>query len=207
VTCRPGTSVLVLAIETLFCPHTPRPADEDGLPTSPVELTYARASPTFGQFNRPSGAVADRPSELSRNSSTSEDALAVMRSMAGRWDDTHIAAPLNRMGLQTGQGKSRNAKRVGALRRVLDIHAYRSAEKNGEWLTMREAAKELGVTSHVIRRLIQSQVLAAEQVVPGAPFQIKGSDLRVERVAVAIRRKATPCRAEAQTKLQMFTDT
>jgi hypothetical protein len=60
VTCRPGTSVLVLVIETQLCPHTPRPADEDGLPTSPVELTYARASPTFGQFNRPSGRVADR---------------------------------------------------------------------------------------------------------------------------------------------------
>jgi DNA invertase Pin-like site-specific DNA recombinase len=135
---------------------------------------------------------------------TSEDALAVMRSMAGRWDDTHIAASLNRMGLQTGQGKSWNAKRVGNLRRVHDIHAFRSTEKNGEWLTMREAATELGVTSHVIRRLIQSQVLTAEQVVPGAPFQIKVSDLRAERVAVAIRRKAAPCRAEAQTEFPMF---
>jgi hypothetical protein len=43
VTCRPGTSVLVLVIENLFCPHTPRPADEDGLPTSSIELTSARA--------------------------------------------------------------------------------------------------------------------------------------------------------------------
>jgi hypothetical protein len=37
------------------------------LPTSPVELTYARARPTFGQINRPSARVDDRPSELSRN--------------------------------------------------------------------------------------------------------------------------------------------
>jgi DNA invertase Pin-like site-specific DNA recombinase len=148
-----------------------------------------------------------KPKTGEHGCSTSEDALAVMRSMAGRWDDTHIAASLNRMGLQTGQGKSWNAKRVAGLRRVHDIHAYRSAEKNGEWLTMREAASKLGVTSHVIRRLIQSQVLAAEQVVPGAPFQIKVSDLRGERVAVAIRQKATPCRAEAQTELPMFPDT
>jgi excisionase family DNA binding protein len=135
---------------------------------------------------------------------TSEDALAVMRSMAGRWDDTHIAASLNRMGLQTGQGKSWNAKRVGSLRRVHDIHAYRSAEKNGEWLTMREAAEELGVTSHVIRRLIQSQGLAAEQVVPGAPFQIRMSDLKGEQVATAIQRKPSPGRASAQTELPIF---
>src|SRR5664280_2378716 len=37
---------------------------------------------------------------------TTEDALAVMRSMAGRWSDEHIAASLNRMGLPTGQGKT-----------------------------------------------------------------------------------------------------
>src|SRR5271168_3558911 len=50
-----------------FCPHTPRPADEDTCPSSPVERTYARDTPTFGPFNRPSDRVADRPSELSRN--------------------------------------------------------------------------------------------------------------------------------------------
>ncbi len=35
--------------------------------------------------------------------STSEDALEVIRSMAGRWADDNIAASLNRMGLRTGQ--------------------------------------------------------------------------------------------------------
>ena len=37
---------------------------------------------------------------------TPEEALAVMRSMAGRWSDEDIAASLNRMGMRTGQGKS-----------------------------------------------------------------------------------------------------
>ena len=54
------------------------------------------------------------------------------------------------------------------MRRVRDIHAYRSAEKDGEWLTLTEAAKHLGVSSHMIRRLIQTGVLPAEQVVRGA---------------------------------------
>ena len=57
------------------------------------------------------------------------------------------------------------------------IHAYRSAEKNGEWLTMTEAAKALGVTNHAIRRLIKAGVLQAVQVVPGAPHQIRADDL------------------------------
>ena len=60
------------------------------------------------------------------------------------------------------------------------MHAFRSAEKDGVWLTMREAAAKLGVTSHVIRRLIQDRVLPAEQVVPGAPWQIQAKDLETE---------------------------
>src|ERR1700739_2545959 len=73
---------------------------------------------------------------------TTEDALAVMRSMAGRWSDEHIAASLNRMGVPTGQGKTWTAHRCASGRPVREIHAYRSAEKGGEWLTMTAAGKD-----------------------------------------------------------------
>lgn len=137
---------------------------------------------------------------------TPEEALAVMRSMATRWSDEDIAASLNRMGMPTGQGKTWTAHRVSSLRRVHGIHAYRSAEKNGEWLTMTEVAAQLGVTNHRIRRLIKDRVLAAEQVVPGAPYQIRASDLRNERVIAAIRRTG-PCRVDLENQLAMFTGT
>ncbi|NTW03770.1 MAG: hypothetical protein HGA19_21270, partial [Oscillochloris sp.] len=52
------------------------------------------------------------------------------------------------MGMPTGQGKTWTAHRVASVRRVRGIHAYRSAEKDGAWLTMTEAAAALGVTSH-----------------------------------------------------------
>jgi hypothetical protein len=93
--------------------------------------------------------------------STSDEALAVVRSMAARWSDQDIAASLNRMGLRTGQGKTWTAHRVSSIRRVRDIHAYKSAEKDGEWLTMSDAAKLLGVTHYMIRRLINDRVLPA----------------------------------------------
>ena len=130
-----------------------------------------------------------------------------MRSMAGRWSDEHIAASLNRMGLPTGQGKTWTAKRVSSVRRVRDIHAYRSAEKDGEWLTLTEAAKHLGVSSHMIRRLIQTGVLPAEQVMRGAPHQIRATDLEADQVKTAIARKGRPCRAPGEDMLPMFTDT
>ena len=138
---------------------------------------------------------------------TSEDALVVMRSMAGRWSDEHIAATLNRMGLPTGQAKTWTAHRVSSVRRVRQIHAYRSAEKDGAWLTMSEAAAALGVSHHVIRRLIRDGVLKAEQVVSGAPWQIRASDLATDDVKAAISRKYRPCRAVSEDQLPMFTDT
>jgi excisionase family DNA binding protein len=138
---------------------------------------------------------------------TPDEALAVMRSMATRWSDEDIAASLNRMGMPTGQGKTWTAHRVSSLRRVHGIRAYRSAEKNGEWLTMSEAATTLGVSRHRIRRLIKDGILTAEQVVRGAPYQIRASDLQNDRVTAAIARTAGPCRDIQENQLAMFTDT
>ena len=135
---------------------------------------------------------------------TPDEALAVMRSMATRWSDTDIAATLNRMGMPTGQGKTWTAHRVSSVRRVNGIHAYRSAEKDGEWLTMSEAAATLKVSHHCIRRLIRNGTLAADQVVPGAPYQIRANDLQNERVIAAIARTGRPYRVAPGNQLPMF---
>jgi excisionase family DNA binding protein len=138
---------------------------------------------------------------------TPDEALAVVRSMATRWSDEDIAASLNRMGIPTGHGKTWTARRVRSMRSAKGIHAYRSAGENGDWLTMSEAATMLGVTRHRIRRLIDHGVLPAEQVVPGAPYQIRADNLRHERVAAAIGRTGRPCRIDHENQLVMFTET
>ncbi|MBX5013885.1 recombinase family protein [Rhizobium lentis] len=148
-----------------------------------------------------------KPQTGEHGCATTEDALAVMRSMAGRWSDEHIAASLNRMGMPTGQGKTWTAHRVASVRRVRAIHAYKSADKHGEWLTMTEAAAALGVTNHRIRHLIKMKMLSAEQVVRGAPYQIRVSDLASATVQAAIARKGRPCRIADTETLPMFTDT
>jgi DNA invertase Pin-like site-specific DNA recombinase len=138
---------------------------------------------------------------------TTDEAVAVIGAMATRWSDEDIAATLNRMRLPTGQGKTWTANRVSSLRRVRGISAYRSAEKNGEWLTMSEAAMKLGVSNHQIRRLIKQGILAADQVVPDAPYQIRASDLLDERVTMAIARKGRPYRTNSEKQISMFSDT
>jgi excisionase family DNA binding protein len=138
---------------------------------------------------------------------TPDEALAVMRSMATRWSDEDIAASLNRMGMRTGQGKSWTAKRVSSLRRVRGIHAYRSAEKDGEWLTMSEAAASLGVSAHAVRRLIKDGVLPAQQVVAEAPWQIRAADLQQPSVAEALAARHGPRRTDRQAELPIFPGT
>jgi len=138
---------------------------------------------------------------------TSDEALPVFGSMASRWSDQDIAATLNRMSLPTGQGTTWTAYRVSSIRRVRGINAYKSAEKDGTWLTLREAAQRCRVTSHWIRKLIKAGILRAEQVVPGAPFQILAADLATPSVVEAIGCKGRPCHLSAGKQLPMFPDT
>ena len=75
--------------------------------------------------------------------STPKQALAVMRSMAGRWSDQDIAASLNRMGMPTGQGKTWTTHRVSSLRRVRGIAIRASAwrsERCHPWRCRRTGA-------------------------------------------------------------------
>jgi DNA invertase Pin-like site-specific DNA recombinase len=138
---------------------------------------------------------------------TPEQALAVVRSMAGRWSDEEIAASLNRMGLPTGQGNTWTAYRVSSLRKAHGIHGYRTAEKNGEWLTLSEAATHLGVSHHQVRKLIKAGILTTEQVMPDAPHQIRASNLQQKTVAAALKRKGRPCRVNPENQISMFSDT
>src|SRR3546814_13923947 len=64
--------------------------------------------------------------------STPEAALAIIRPLATRWSAADIAATRNRLGMQTGQGKTWTARRVGSLRTVHRLQGNRSAKNQGE---------------------------------------------------------------------------
>lgn len=133
-----------------------------------------------------------------------DEAIAVLHRMAGHWSDEAIAATLNRMGFHTGQGNTWNASRVRSLRAIQNIRAYRCAESDGQWLTLTEAAKQRGVSHHAIRRLIKEGLLAAEQVVPGAPYQIRASDLQDEAISRSLARTNRPRRIDSNQQLSIF---
>ena len=118
---------------------------------------------------------------------TSPEARKVLLEMATKWSDEHIAATLNRMGLLTGQGNPWTAERVQGYRIKAGVPGYDSAVKDGKCLTMYEAAKQLGVSSHVIRKLITEGLLPARQLLPDAPWQILSDDLQRSDVQEALR--------------------
>jgi hypothetical protein len=146
---------------------------------------------------------APKPASGEHRKRAPEAADALIREMAGTWSDEHIAATLNRMGLRTGQGLSWSERRVGSYRRTHQIHGYASARKDGEWLTMRDAAKLLGVTNHVMYRLIEVGLLPAKQVMPDAPWQIRAEDLHTPDVKRALANRRTiqrPCRVRRESR-------
>ena len=108
--------------------------------------------------------------------------------------------------MRTGQDNTWTAGRVGSARRTKGIDGYLSADKEGDWRTMTEAASELGVTRHVIRRLIKDGVLPARHLVPGAPYQIRDSDLHTENVANALSGRKSPCHTSCPDQMSMFSD-
>lgn len=128
-----------------------------------------------------------KPRTGEHSKQASRKAHELILEMATKWPDEQIAATLNRMGLRTGQGNTWTARRVQSYRVTTGIRGYESAIKDGHCLTMCEAARNLGVTSHVIRKLIQQNLLPARQLLPDAPWQILASDLKRPEVQAAIQ--------------------
>jgi len=93
--------------------------------------------------------------------------------------DKSTAAILNRLGYKTGQEKTWNASRVAGLR---GYHKIAPFQKQDDWVTLEEAARELQVSNTVVKRLIRERILPAKQVVKFAPWIIEKKDLSLAAV-------------------------
>lgn len=105
---------------------------------------------------------------------TSTDIIAVIRELSKVCRDLTIAATLNRLGYRTGTGKTWRAHRVASVRSQYRLPNF---PKGTDWLTLSQAARQVGVSETVIKRLIGQGILPASQVVPSAPWIIQRTDL------------------------------
>jgi len=140
---------------------------------------------------------------------TSEEDLEIIRKMAVRYGDRDIARVLNKLDRRTASGKRWNADRVGTIRAKYSIAGHIYTVKDGEILTLGQAAKHLGVSPTTIKRLAANDVLQKRQLAPWAPWEISRSDLDSQRIAELVQtlRKTRKLRIEgvdSKSQQQLF---
>jgi hypothetical protein len=114
---------------------------------------------------------------------TSKTALELIEELSKVCSDQAIAALLNRLGYKTGASTT---WRVHSVHNARHIHRLTNYRKRGEWVTIQQAALELGVSQTVISRLIREQTLPATQVVATTPWIIARESLSLAAVQTEI---------------------
>ncbi len=147
---------------------------------------------------------------VSRNGSgqnrhvTDEKAIELIEELSRVCDDAAIAQVLNRLGYRTGQGNTWRVHHVQSMRHWRGLVNHR---RSGEWLSLEETARELGVSNTVIKRLIREKILPARQVVAYAPWVIDRSSLGLAAVQARVRavhqRRKLPRTVAEQHELPM----
>jgi hypothetical protein len=120
-----------------------------------------------------------------RRTCTDRQVIDLVRELAKVCDDKSMAAILNKLGYRTGAGNTWTEMRLRSLRAYHEISDHE--RKSRTWLSLREAANELGVSHRVVARLIRQRVLPAKQVVTYAPWTIKRKDLAISAVQAEVR--------------------
>jgi len=109
---------------------------------------------------------------------TDEDTISLLRRLAVHYSDDVIAGILNRQGRKTATGERFTANQVGGLRRYRNIPCCEPPAEppTGDLVTLKDAAKILGVAASTIHRWINDGFVAGEQITPGAPWRIRMTD-------------------------------
>jgi uncharacterized protein YndB with AHSA1/START domain len=127
------------------------------------------------------GAITDLTVPIKRRPPairTDEDTIDLIRRLAVHYPDAQIAAILNRQGRRTAKGLSYTASRVQGLRHHWNIACYQPHDHpaDGELMTVRDAAAELGLAPSTLHRWLNDGFIAGEHDTPGAPWRIRMTD-------------------------------
>ena len=98
-----------------------------------------------------------------------------------------LAELLNQRGLKTGYGRFWDAQRVREFLRKHQIGRYGRPTLFVGGLTMRAAARRLGICPDAVHRLIERGLLTGEQRYPGACYRIPAEALQRPEVQAAVQ--------------------
>lgn len=138
--------------------------------TVEVEITWEGGAKT-----RPQPLTLRRQGQTYRT--TDEDTVALIERLAAHYDDATIALVLANQGRRTATGLRFTKARVRQLRSARGIPAFTGggalSGDDGELVSVRQAARELGVTPPTVYRWLRDGFIVGEQLTPGAPWRIR----------------------------------
>ena len=112
------------------------------------------------------------------------DTVELVRRLARFYPDAQVATLLNDQGRRSARGLPFSASLVKALRRRHGVPAYRKPaageEEDGALLSVKEAARELGISDATLYRWVNAGILPSVRPdVSGAPLRVRmGADFR-----------------------------
>lgn len=110
---------------------------------------------------------------------TEHESMTILRERSQVWRDLTMAATLHRLGSRTGTGQTGRAPSVAGGRYQERLPKF---PQGTDWLTLTQAAQQLGVRATVVKRCIPPGTVPARHVVAQAPWLIPRT--AVDRVAV-----------------------
>lgn len=119
---------------------------------------------------------------------TSDDAIAIIRALASRYDDGAIARVLNLHGTTTGHGKKWNGSRVLFARRRYELHPEVVSPESLGLVGLKRAAEYCQVSQVTIQKLVAAGLVRNQQTIALAPYEIAKVDLDSARVKAALAR-------------------
>jgi len=115
---------------------------------------------------------------------TDREVVDLVRELATTSEDRLIAQVLSKLGYTTGVGNPFNIDRVQSLRHYHKIPCFDEAKR--DWLTLEEAAEQLGVSQCTVRKLLQRGLLKGRQIVKHAPWMISPEAVMAPVVQAAV---------------------
>jgi len=125
-----------------------------------------------------SGAVAHK---------TALEDIELITRMARRYGDDEIARVLSKLGRRTGKGNRWSQSRVAYVRKKYGIDPPDDAARDSSILTLAQAVAYSGASDTTLMKLIREDILAAHQIAPYAPLEIRRDDLHREPVAAILK--------------------
>ena len=135
---------------------------------------------------RHSSLIIPRPLPANQAHKTATEDLELIQKMALRYSDSEIAMVLSKLGRKTGKGNRWTKSSVAIIRRKKGIKPASKPQDDGI-LNMVQARRYCDVSDSTLMRLINADILPAEQAAPFAPYEIKQTDLDGEPVSTILK--------------------